>query len=70
MNEPMTDKERLLAMLTGIYEQLEELDSVFQASFSEQRIRLKQDEYKKITVPRKRISNIVNKLGKISPVTV
>ena len=44
MNKQLSEKEKLLSMLKEIYEQLEELESVLDASFSDKRINLKKEE--------------------------
>ncbi len=41
MNKPLSDKEKLLSMLTEIYDQLEELELVLEASFSDHRNKFK-----------------------------
>jgi hypothetical protein len=48
MNKQLSEKEKLLSMLKEIYEQLEELESVLDASFSDKRISLKKEEQDKI----------------------
>ncbi|WP_160721285.1 hypothetical protein [Bacillus sp. USDA818B3_A] len=50
MNIPMSEKQKMLMMLTEIYDQLEELESVLEASFSDQRFHLKKEEQEKITI--------------------
>jgi hypothetical protein len=48
MNKPLSEKEKLLTLLTEIYEQLEELESALGASFSDKRISLNKEEQDKI----------------------
>ncbi|MEH7108582.1 hypothetical protein [Bacillus sp. JJ1764] len=55
MSGRMTDKEKLLAMLNGINNQLECLELALEASFSEQRVRMKREEQIKV-------ANVVTKL--------
>lgn len=58
MNKPISDKEKLLTMLTEIYDQLEELESVLEVSFSEHRTNLYESELGKITESKQRLVNI------------
>ncbi|ETI70024.1 hypothetical protein [Neobacillus vireti] len=68
MNKSLADKEKLLIMLTGIYDQLEELESVLEASFSEQRVRLKKEEQGKLMKPIQKIAFVENTINKINPI--
>jgi len=68
MNKPFTEKEKLLIVLTNIYDQLEELDSVLEASFSDLRTSLNKDEFNKITVPKRRLSVIENEIFELNPI--
>jgi hypothetical protein len=65
MYQSSAEKERLLLALTDIYDQLEELESVLEGSFSDLRIRLKEEEQAKISDTAKKISVLDNKLEKI-----
>lgn len=65
MNQSFTEKERLLMALTDIYDQLEELESVLEGSFSDLRIRLNVEEQAKITNSTENISILENKLNKM-----
>ncbi|OIK17091.1 hypothetical protein BIV60_00770 [Bacillus sp. MUM 116] len=67
MNKPMSEKEKLLTMLTDIYDQLEELESVLEASFSDLRISLEEEEHNKMTVPKQRLSAIEEEMGHLIP---
>jgi hypothetical protein len=58
MTRPAHEKEKLLTMLTEIYDQLEELELVLDASFSDHRMSLKSEELDKISVPEERLSRI------------
>ncbi|MGG3562564.1 hypothetical protein ABES03_13305 [Neobacillus rhizosphaerae] len=60
MNKPLSEKEKLLTMLTEIYDQLEELESVLEASFSDLRYSLNQEEQEKLTIPVQKLSAIEN----------
>ena len=66
MNKPSSEKEKLLTMLTEIYDQLEELESVLEASFSDHRIRLNKEELNKISVPEKRLSMMEKELEELN----
>jgi hypothetical protein len=63
MNKPLSEKEELLTRLTDIYDQLEELESVLEASFSDHRISLNREEQEKFTVPVQRLSEIGEKIA-------
>jgi len=52
-------------MLTEIYDQLEELGSVLEASFSDLRISMNKDEQEKLTVPVQKLSDMENKIANI-----
>ena len=58
----MSEKEKLVTMLTDIYDQLEELESVLEATFSDLRTNLNKNELDKITVPKQRLTVIENEL--------
>ncbi|WP_413309231.1 hypothetical protein AA0X95_12260 [Bacillus sp. 1P10SD] len=62
MNKPLSEKEKLLTMLTEIYDQLEELESVLEASFSDLRYSLNQEEQEKLTIPVQKLSAIEKKI--------
>ncbi|WHY84411.1 hypothetical protein QNH39_17315 [Neobacillus novalis] len=68
MNKPLANKEKLLTMLTGIYDQLEELESVLEASFSEQRVHLNMEEQGKLIVPIQKLAFMEKALKKIDPI--
>ncbi|MFK9093421.1 hypothetical protein [Bacillus salipaludis] len=63
MNKPLSEKEKLLTMLTGIYDQLEELESVLEASFSDLRNSLNREEQGKLTVPVQKLSDMEKKIA-------
>jgi molecular chaperone GrpE (heat shock protein) len=48
MTRPLTEKEQLITKLTGIYDQLKELDMALEASFSELRTNLDREQHEKI----------------------
>jgi hypothetical protein len=58
MNKPMSEKEKLISMLTEIYDQLEGLESVLETTFSDLRTNLNKNELNKINVPEQRISKL------------
>ncbi|HEY2420413.1 MAG TPA: hypothetical protein VGI04_03315 [Neobacillus sp.] len=58
MNKPMSEKERLISMLTEIYDQLEGLESVLEITFSDLRTNLNKNELTKINGPEQRISKL------------
>lgn len=62
MNKPQSEKEKLLTMLTEIYDQLEELESVLEASFSDLRFNLNWQEQEKLTKPMQKLTVVENKL--------
>ncbi|MDR6998108.1 hypothetical protein [Neobacillus niacini] len=66
MDKPMSEKEMLLTMLTDIYDQLEELESVLEASFSDLRIGLEEEELNKLTVPKQKLSAIEEEIGHLN----
>ncbi|MDN3016744.1 hypothetical protein PH210_11110 [Paenibacillus sp. BSR1-1] len=66
MNKPMSEKEKLVSMLTDIYDQLEELDSVLEASFSDLRISLNKEEQSKINDSALKLSFIENKIDQVN----
>ncbi|MFJ5715768.1 hypothetical protein [Neobacillus sp. NPDC093127] len=68
MKKSLADKEQLLTMLTGIYDQLEELESVLEASFSEQRVRLNMEEQRKLMKPIQKLAFMEKTLNKIDPI--
>jgi ATP sulfurylase len=67
MNKPLSEKEKLLCMLTEIYDQLEELESVLEASFSDLRTNMNKKELKKITVQEQRLLKIENEVFHLNP---
>lgn len=66
MNKSLPEKEKLLSMLTEVYDQLEELELVLEASFSDLRHSLNYDELNKIITTELRLSNIEKELDKIN----
>ncbi|MBO0958192.1 hypothetical protein J1P26_00480 [Neobacillus sp. MM2021_6] len=67
MNKPLSEKEKLLSMLTEIYDQLEELESVLEASFSDLRINLNREQQEKISAPAQRLSDMEYKIANDLP---
>ncbi|CAH2715780.1 hypothetical protein BACCIP111895_02964 [Neobacillus rhizosphaerae] len=68
MNKPISEKEKLLTMLTDIYDQLEELESVLEASFSDLRISLNKVEYENLTGPVQKLADMDIILNHIHPI--
>ncbi len=54
-------------MLTGIYDQLEELESVLEASFSDLRTSLNREEEQKLVEPVQRLSELERKCASTDP---
>lgn len=69
MTIPMSEKEKMLTMLTEIYDQLEELESVLEASFSGQRLQITSEEQEKLTVTLHRLSDIEGRSANMSPIS-
>lgn len=66
MNTPLSEKENLLTMLTVIENQLEELESVLEASFSDLRISLNNEEQKKINDSAQKLSFLEHKIDQLN----
>jgi len=62
MKKPLSEKEKMLTMLTEIYDQLEELESVLEASFTYQRRSLTNGEKEKLTVPNQQLLEFEKKI--------
>ena len=69
MNRP-TEKEHLLSILTEIYNQLEELDMVLEATFSDTRKSLEKELLDRIIIPKQRMEEIDNELDNMSSFTI
>jgi hypothetical protein len=67
MNSSLPEKEKLLSMLTEIYDQLEELEIVLEASFSDLRIQMNTEEQNKLSAPVHRLTMLEKELDKINP---
>lgn len=67
MNSSLPEKVKLLSMLTEIYDQLEELEIVLEASFSDLRSQMNHDEQKKLLEPIHRLTMLEMELDKINP---
>ncbi|WHY03613.1 hypothetical protein [Neobacillus sp. DY30] len=67
MNSSLPEKEKLLSMLTEIHDQLEELETVLEASFSDLRNQMNNEELNKLTAPVLRLSKLEEKLDKMNP---
>lgn len=57
----MSEKEKMLLMLTEICNQIEELESVLEASFTDCRLHLKSKEQEKIKETIQRLSEVEEK---------
>ncbi|OLS40274.1 hypothetical protein [Bacillus sp. MRMR6] len=66
MDKAIPDKEKLLSMLTDIYDQLEDLELVLEASFSDLRNKLNDEELSKISKSENRLSNIEKSIERIN----
>jgi hypothetical protein len=62
MKESISQKEKLLLMMTEIYNQLEELESILEESFSEVRSDWENEELDKFTVPVQKITELEVKM--------
>jgi hypothetical protein len=69
MNKPLSDKEKLISMLTEIYDQLEELEVVLEASFSDLRNDLHKDEHAKIAASKQTLSVLEHNFDKVSSIS-
>jgi hypothetical protein len=69
MNKRLSEKEKMLSMLTEIYDQLEELESVLEASFSDLRTNLNKNEPKKITILEQRLLVLENGIFNLNPIS-
>jgi hypothetical protein len=67
MNSSLPEKEKLLSMLTEIYDQLEELEVVLEASFSDLRVRMNHEELKKLSAPQQRLTKLEKQLERGFP---
>lgn len=66
MNKPLSDKETLISMLTEIYDQLEELEVVLEASFSDLRKSLDKDEQAKLISSKQKLLGLEQCIDKVS----
>lgn len=66
MKNSLSEKERLLTTLTEIYDQLEELELVLEASFSDLRLSLNKEELIKLKVNEQRLSVVEMELEQIN----
>ncbi len=62
----LPEKERLLSMLTEIYDELEELELVLEASFSDLRHSLNRDEFNKLSSAEIKLSMLEKDLDKLN----
>lgn len=66
MNSSLPEKEKLLSMLTNIYDQLEELEIFLETSFSDHRMEMNNEELNKLSAPVQRLSKLEKELIKIN----
>lgn len=66
MNTSLPEKERLLSMLTEIYDELEELELVLDASFSDLRQSINKIEYNKISSAKIKLSKLERDLDRLN----
>jgi predicted Holliday junction resolvase-like endonuclease len=62
MSESFSQKEKLLMMMTEIYNQLEELELVLETSYTELHDNWKNEELSKIAESNQRITNLEKKI--------
>ena len=70
MNKPLSDKEQLMSMLTEIYDQLEGLEVVLEASFSDLRKSLDKDEQAKLSASKLKLQGLERTIDKIHTITL
>jgi hypothetical protein len=69
MNKPLSDKETLISMLTEIYDQLEELEVVLEASFSDLRKNLDKDEQAKLIVSKQKLKGLEKSIDLVNSIS-
>ncbi|MEH7303486.1 hypothetical protein [Neobacillus drentensis] len=69
LNKPLSDKEKLISMLTEIYDQLEELEVVLEASFSDLRKSLDKEEHDKILESKQKLYGLEQTIDKVTSIT-
>ncbi|PFP27258.1 hypothetical protein COJ96_15750 [Bacillus sp. AFS073361] len=69
MNKPLSDKEKLISMLTEIYDQLEDLEVVLEASFSDLRKSLDQEEQDKIMESKQKLFGLEKTMEKVNSIS-
>jgi hypothetical protein len=69
MNKPLSDKEKLISMLTDIYDQLEELEVVLEASFSDLRKSLDKEEHAKIAASKQKLIELEHNIDCVSSIS-
>jgi hypothetical protein len=67
MNSSLPEKEKLLSMLTEIYDQLEELEIVLESSFSNLRTQMNNEELNKLSAPVQKLNKLEKELDRINP---
>ncbi|MEH7272603.1 hypothetical protein [Neobacillus vireti] len=69
INSSLPEKEKLLSMLTEIYDQLEELENVLETSFSDLRNQMNHEELLKLSSPVQKLYKLELELDRINPVS-
>ncbi|MBT2726246.1 hypothetical protein J7E63_04735 [Bacillus sp. ISL-75] len=69
MNKPFSDKEKLISMLSEIYDQLEELEVVLEASFSDLRKSLDKKEQAKLIVSKQKLMGLERSIDKVNSIS-
>ncbi|NHC39136.1 hypothetical protein G6549_04095 [Bacillus sp. MM2020_1] len=69
MNKPLSDKETLISMLTEIYVQLEDLEVVLEASFSDLRKNLDKDEQAKLIVSKQKLTGLEKSIDLVNSIS-
>ena len=69
MNKPLSDKETLISMLTEIYVQLEDLEVVLEASFSDLRKNLDKDEQAKLIVSKQKLKGLEKSIDLVNSIS-
>ncbi|WP_066257093.1 hypothetical protein [Neobacillus drentensis] len=69
MNKPLSDKETLISMLTEIYVQLEDLEVVLEASFSDLRKNLNKDEQAKLIVSKQKLKGLEKSIDLVNSIS-
>lgn len=66
MTQPLTEKEQLITKLTGIYNQLEELDLALETSFSDLRMNMEREQHNRLADCNQKMIQLENIIDSIS----